>query len=130
MAFGFREKNEANEKLQININKSYEAIEGMTITIFSGKIKCKSKDDGMNASHDKQEEIDKENAKRTQQRNNINQRNNTGRNDPNWNFPNNQNWTFPNNTNWTIPNNTNWTRPNNRNNSGGNRMDDISNRMK
>ena len=135
-------KNEANEKLQININKSYEAIEGMTITIFSGKIKCKSKDDGMNASHDKQEEIDKDNAKRNQQRNNTNQRNNTGRNDPNWNFPNNQNWTFPNNTNWTFPggrnwtfpnntnwtfpNNTNWTRPNNRNNSGGNRMDDIS----
>ena len=29
----------------------------MTITIFSGKIKCKSKDDGMNASHDKQEEL-------------------------------------------------------------------------
>ena len=51
-------KNDPNEKLQITINKSYEAIEGMTITIFSGKIRCKSKDDGMNASHDKQEEID------------------------------------------------------------------------
>jgi hypothetical protein len=139
-------KNDPNEKLQITINKSYEAIEGMTITIFSGKIRCKSKDDGMNASHDKQEEIDKDNAKRNQQRNNTNQRNNTGGNDPNWTWPNNrngsnwtfpggqnwtfpggqnwtfpggQNWTFPNGQNWTFPNNQNWTFPNNRNNSGG-----------
>ena len=134
-------KGESNDNLQININKSYEAIEGMTITIFSGKIKCKSKDDGMNASHDKQEEIDKDNAKRNQQKNNTNNRNNSrndsnwpnNRNDSNrpfpnnnwtfpnnnWTFPNNTNWTFPNNTNWTFPNNTNWTWPNNRNNSGG-----------
>ena len=113
-------KDDANEKLQININKSYEAIEGMTITIFSGKIKCKSKDDGMNASHDKQEEIDKDNAKRNQQRNNTNQKNDTernrpGRNDSNWSWPNNRN-----DSNWPWPNNTNWTWPNGRNNSGGN----------
>ena len=124
-------KGDSNENLQININKSYEAIEGMTITIFSGKIKCKSKDDGMNASHDKQEEIDKDNAKRNNNNRNNTNRNNTGRNWPNrndsnwtfpnnnWTFPNNTNWTFPNNTNWTFPNN-NWTFPNNRNNSGRN----------
>jgi hypothetical protein len=75
----------------------------MKLTIFSRKIKRQSKDDGMNASHDKQEEIDKDNAKRNQQqRNNTNQRNDIGRNVPNW------------------------TWPNNRNNSGENRMDDIS----
>lgn len=36
--------------LKINIYNSYEAIEGMTVTIYSAKIKAFSKDDGINAS--------------------------------------------------------------------------------
>ena len=44
------EKNAPLEELFINVKKSYEALEGMTVTIYSGKIICNAKDDGINAS--------------------------------------------------------------------------------
>ena len=43
-------KDAPSEKLFINIENSYEALEGMTVTIYSGKIICKAIDDGINAS--------------------------------------------------------------------------------
>ena len=101
-------KNAPNDELQILVENSYEALEGVTITIYSGKIKCNSKDDGMNASGDKQEEIDKDNKKREQERNRTNNnnsnrpgrndtnRNRTSRNDSNWNWPNGNGSNWPN----------------------------------
>ena len=44
------EDDKDNENLNIKISSSYEAIEGMTVTIYSGKISASSKDDGINAS--------------------------------------------------------------------------------
>jgi hypothetical protein len=40
----------SNEDLKITIYKSYEALEGMTITIYSGKINVTASDDGINAA--------------------------------------------------------------------------------
>ena len=123
-------KNAPNDELQILVENSYEALEGVTITIYSGKIKCNSKDDGMNSSGDKQEEIDKDNKKREQERNRTNNnnsnrpgrndtnRNRTSRNDSNWNWPNGNgsNWNWPNgngsNWNWPNGNGSNWNFPN------------------
>ena len=84
----------------------------------------------MNASGDKQEEIDKDNKKREQERNRTNNnnsnrpgrndtnRNRTSRNDSNWNWPNgngsNWNWPNGNGSNWNFPNGngSNWNWPN------------------
>ena len=136
-------KNAPNDELKINVENSYEALEGVTITIYSGTIRCNSKDDGMNASGDKSEEIEKDRKKKEQEQQNKNKknnntdnsgRNNTGntgnnnrtrRNDSNWSFPNRNNsgWNWPNgnNSGWNWPNgnNSGWNWPN-RNNSGWN----------
>ena len=44
------EKDAPTEDLDLEILKSYEAIEAMTITIYSGKIVATATDDGINAS--------------------------------------------------------------------------------
>ena len=44
------EKNESNDKLNLSVFFSYEAIEAMTITIYSGKILATATDDGINAA--------------------------------------------------------------------------------
>ena len=44
------EKNAPKENLNIEILNSYEALEGMTITIYSGKIICTATDDGINSA--------------------------------------------------------------------------------
>ena len=46
------EKDAPTEDLDLEILKSYEAIEAMTITIYSGKIVATATDDGINASGD------------------------------------------------------------------------------
>ena len=139
-------KNAPNEELKINVESSYEALEGVTITIYSGIIRCNSKDDGMNASGDKQEEIDKDNRKKEEERkqreeerkkreeekkkreeeenkNRNNTRNDTKNNDTenHQNRNNTDNRPKRNDSNWSWPNgnNSNWTWPN-RNNSGWN----------
>ena len=43
-------KDAPNENLNISVLKSYEALEGMTVTIYSGKIIGTASDDGINAS--------------------------------------------------------------------------------
>ena len=43
-------KDEPNDKLNVNILHSYEAIEGMTITIYSGRINVTAEDDGINGA--------------------------------------------------------------------------------
>ena len=52
------QKNAPSKDLFINIEHSYEALEGMTVTIYSGKIICKAEDDGINASSPEKEEWD------------------------------------------------------------------------
>ena len=44
------EKDSPSEDLDLQVLYSYEAIEGMTITIFSGKIVATATDDGINAA--------------------------------------------------------------------------------
>ena len=44
------EKDASNDELDVRILSSYEAIEGMTITINSGKVIATATDDGINAS--------------------------------------------------------------------------------
>jgi hypothetical protein len=44
------EKDAPNEDLDLEVLQSYEAIEAMTITIYSGKIIATATDDGINAS--------------------------------------------------------------------------------
>ena len=44
------EKDAPNEDLDLEVLQSYEAIEAMTITIYSGKIVATATDDGINAS--------------------------------------------------------------------------------
>ena len=44
------EKNAPNENLNLSVLYSYEAIEGMTITIYSGKIIATATDDAINAA--------------------------------------------------------------------------------
>ena len=44
------EKNASNDDLNLSVLYSYEAIEGMTITIYSGKIIATATDDGINAA--------------------------------------------------------------------------------
>ena len=46
------EKDAPTEDLDLEVLKSYEAIEAMTITIYSGKIVATATDDGINASGD------------------------------------------------------------------------------
>ena len=43
-------KDAPSDELNLKILSSYEALEGMTVTIYSGKINVKAKDDGINAS--------------------------------------------------------------------------------
>ena len=91
------------EELTVNIENSYEALEGMTVTILSGKIKARAIDDGINASGPEKIEDPWDQGRR----------NNSGGN-RNWTFPGgNRNWTFPGgNQNWTFPGgNQNWTFP-------------------
>ena len=45
-----------NKNLDIKILNSYEALEGMTVSIYSGKILVTAEDDGINASGEKAEE--------------------------------------------------------------------------
>ena len=49
------EKDAPLDDLTINIENSYEALEGMTVTIYSGKIKARAIDDGINASNPEKE---------------------------------------------------------------------------
>ena len=142
-------KNAPNEELRINVESSYEALEGVTITIYSGIIRCNSKDDGMNASGDKQEEIDKDNRKKEEERKQREEekkkreeekkkreeeenkkRNNTNNDTKNNDTEKNQNRNNTDNnrprrndSNWSFPwpngNNSNWSWPNG-NNSGWN----------
>ena len=44
------EKDSPNDKLNLSVFYSYEAIEAMTITIYSGKIIATASDDGINAA--------------------------------------------------------------------------------
>ena len=44
------EKGATDDDLKITILNSYEALEGMSVTIYSGKISCTASDDGINAS--------------------------------------------------------------------------------
>ena len=44
------EKDASSEYLDLQVLSSYEAIEGMTITIYSGKIVATAEDDGINAA--------------------------------------------------------------------------------
>ena len=87
-------KDAPSEDLKITILNSYEALEGMTVTIYSGKITCNAEDDGINASDPKKSP--------SRPRNNTMNRNNT-----NWNR-NNTNWTMPGGGIWNMSN-QNWT---------------------
>jgi hypothetical protein len=49
------EKDAPLDDLTVNIENSYEALEGMTVTIYSGKIKARAIDDGINASNPEKE---------------------------------------------------------------------------
>ena len=49
-------RGDKNKNLDIKILNSYEALEGMTVTIYSGKILGTAEDDGINASGEKLEE--------------------------------------------------------------------------
>ena len=115
-------KNAPLDDLKINIIYSYEALEGMTIKIYSGRIKAKASNDGVNASGPVRhiEPVWNFTRNSTRNRNNTS-RNNTNRNNSsNWwdnpNWWNNPDW-FNNNTNWF--NNSDWWNPN-RNNSSRN----------
>ena len=46
----FGRKNAHLKDLFINIKNSFEGLEGMTVTIYSGKIICNAEDDGINAA--------------------------------------------------------------------------------
>ena len=83
--------------LNIKILYSYESLEGMKITIYSGKIIASSSNDGINASGV---------VKKTE---NTNRRNITW-NDTNWNRWNDSNRNRWNNTNRNRRNNTNRNR--------------------
>jgi hypothetical protein len=79
-------KNAPSEDLDIQILSSFEAIEGMTITIYSGKIVGHAKDDGINTS-----------GLVRKQRNRSGGRNftNWNRNDTSRNRSRNDSWTRP-----------------------------------
>ena len=106
-------KGAPNDDLKITILNSYEALEGMSVTIYSGKISCTADDDGINAS------VPSKEPERP--------RNHTHRNGTRWNRTDwgNFNWTNfdpfnrnESNTNWTDFNWTNfnpWGRRNNSN---------------
>ena len=115
------EKDAPLEDLTINIENSYEALEGMTVTIYSGKIKVRAIDDGINASGPEKVEDPFGPGRGNRSRNNSW----TFPGGNNWTFPGGNNWTFPGGNNWTFPGGNNWTFPggNNGNNSnpwGGN----------
>ena len=78
------------DELNIKILYSFEALEGMVIKIYSGKIIATAVDDGINASGV---------VRKAQKPNNRNW---------NWNFTN-FNWTDRPNFNWTNGPNFNWT---------------------
>ena len=83
-------KNAPLDDLKINIIYSYEALEGMTIKIYSGRIRAKASNDGINASGP---------VRHVEPVWNF-----TNRNFSNWNFTNRNN-TSRNNT---SRNNSNW----------------------
>ena len=90
-------KNSHLDDLNIKIFHSYEAIEGMTVTIYSGKIIVHAEDDGINASG----VVKKQRNRRPRNRNHTNntndthiwnnterqQRNNRSRDDQPWTTP-------------------------------------------
>ena len=71
------EKDALLDDLAVNIESSYEALEGMTITIYSGKIKVRAIDDGINASGPEKQEDPFDPGRR----------NNSGTNPGGWPFP-------------------------------------------
>ena len=70
------------DDLTLNIENSYEALEGMTVTIYSGKIKVRAIDDGINASGPEKVEDPFDPGRRNRSRNNS------------WTFPGGD-WQFP-----------------------------------
>lgn len=88
------------EDLLINVENSYEALEGMTVTIYSGKIKCRATDDGINASGPEKEQWDRPGGR------------NRTRNES-WPFPGNGSWPFPGNESWPFPGNGSFPTPGN-----------------
>ena len=96
------------DELKLNIENSYEALEGMTVTIYSGKITCRAKDDGINASGPEKEE-DPFDPGRNRTRPGGNNGTQPGGN--NWTWPGENNWTWPGGNNWTWPSGNNWTWP-------------------
>lgn len=89
-------KNAPLDDLKINIIYSYEALEGMTIKIYSGKIRAKASNDGINASGP---------VRHVEPVWNFTNRNRTNRNNTNRNTTN-RNTTNRNNSNWWD--NFNW----------------------
>ncbi len=90
------------EDLTLNIENSYESLEGMTVTIYSGKIKCRAKDDGINASGPEKVEEPFGPGGRNHSRNGT------------WPFPGgNGSWPFPGgNGSWPTPGeNQSWPFP-------------------
>ena len=85
------EKDAPLDDLKINIENSYEALEGMTVTIYSGKIKVRAFDDGINASG----------PEKIEEPFGPGRRNRTRRNSS-WTFPGGD-WQFPGGNNWTFP---------------------------
>ena len=119
-------KNGPLDDLKITIVHSYEALEGMTITIYSGKIRAKASNDGVNASGPiRHPEEPVWNFNRNYTRNSTNRnststnRNSTSRNTSsnwwdafNWGNNNNSDWwnTFRNSSRNNNNNNNNQTR--------------------
>ena len=85
------EKDAPLDDLKINIENSYEALEGMTVTIYSGKIKVRAFDDGINASGPEKIEEPFGPGRRNRSRRNSS-----------WTFPGGD-WQFPGGNNWTFP---------------------------
>ena len=107
------EKDAPLDDLKINIENSYEALEGMTVTIYSGKIKVRAFDDGINASGPEKIEEPFGPGRRNRSRRNSSWTFPGG----DWQFPGGNNWTFPGGDgqfpggDWTFPGGNNWTFP-------------------
>ena len=114
------EKDASNDDLTVNIENSYEALEGMTVTIYSGKIKVRAIDDGINASGPEKVEEPFGPGRRNRSRNNswpfpggdgqFPGGNNWTFPGGNGQFPGGNNWTFPGGD-WQFPGGNNWTFP-------------------
>ena len=104
-------KNAPSKELIINVENSYEALEGMTVTIYSGKIICKAKDDGINASSPVREE--EPFGRRNRTSNHTRNNSNPWGGQPGWPNRNNSNNSNPwgGQPGWPNRNNSNNSNP-------------------